>query len=275
MKLETTLETTTPELAKRAAGEKPQERPPAQQKPRRFTVTPRVHLRRNAALATVRSFLRRAHELANFYFVQRWNGFPRPTEPALDLETTQAFIDCLKSSKAYLEFGSGGTTLVADALNIRTLSVESDRFYARVVRRALSPRTTVHVIDVYIGLTVEWSRPLFKTPTSTRLRRWCRYWESPFEHLQTQGWFPDFVLVDGRFRRACTLQTARAALLSDRQVTILVDDYFLDDRKDYRQLENWLGVPDRVGLAAIFAVNAGSCELPSVADVEEAASDFE
>lgn len=199
-------------------------------------------------------------------------GFGPPGEPGLDEESMATFFERLGKSRSYLEFGSGGTTLAAARAGVATLSVEADRFFAKAVRQALPSGSSVEVIDVDLGLTKEWSTPLFHSPTPDRLARWRHYIEAPFERIRKKENFPDFVLIDGRFRRACALKVVSQAHRMGAPVSILVDDYFTPGREHYHQVEEWLGPPRRVGRAALFDESFGKDVPPSVLD--EAARDW-
>ena len=183
------------------------------------------------------------------------------------------FAELLAASNGYLEYGAGGTTLLANRLGIRTLTIEGDRFYASVVRKTLKPPTSVKIVHVNIGFTREWSLPIFSTPTRFRVRRWRRYAGKPFKLLAKLGWFPDLVLVDGRFRRACVLETARHAAIRGSFVTIVVDDYF--ERDHYHQVERWLGPPCQVGRAAVFHLKPAALTAAiDESDIADAARDY-
>lgn len=222
-------------------------------------------------MAGVRSF----RALAEFLYLQRVRGFEVPDAPHFDEPSAKRFAQELQSSRFYLEFGSGGSTVMADRLAKKGLSIESDPYYSAAVRRALT-NNTVELISVSIGLTREWSRPLFTRPTSRRLNRWARYSMAPFPILQERGLFPDFVLIDGRFRRACALNTARHAAVAGRPVTIMFDDYYDAGRQGFHEVEHFLGQPEKVGGAALFHLQPGKlrneirdCDLrAAVRDVE-------
>lgn len=209
-----------------------------------------------------------------FLYVQRVSGFTPPSEPFLDPEALSEYKRLLAECRSYLEFGSGGSTLLAARLEKPTLSVECDRFFAASVRKAIGVAKAVEVIDVSIGLTREWGHPVFTRPTPERLKRWRRYSEAPFVKIAERGVFPDFVLVDGRFRRACALRTAAAAAAAGMPVTIMIDDY-LDGRDHYHSVEKFLGAPRKVGRAGIFEIGPGGPQrIPGPADLDEAASDY-
>jgi len=198
--------------------------------------------------------LARVRELARFWYLQRVRGFTPPRSPELDAETIERLRTELRRCSAYLEFGSGGSTLLADQLGVRTLTIESDRFYARTVAAALTG-DTVSITPVDIGITAEWGWPLLKKPTPARIARWQRYVSSGFERIS-----PDLVLVDGRFRVACALETARRT----NGALVIVDDYA--GRPSYRTLERHLGSPERVGRAALF--RTGGKDIPPEALAE-------
>jgi hypothetical protein len=219
--------------------------------------------------------LQHPRALARFLYAQRVRGLEPPRFVGLDDEARDEFVRLLKVSKGYLEFGSGGSTIQAAELEIPTLSVEADSFFASAVRRALPPNASVEIIDIRIGLTGKWSRPIFTFPSRRRLTRWARYSSAPFVRLKQLGWFPDLVLVDGRFRRACALTCASEAYSYQGSINLLFDDYFNSDREHYRSVQQWLGAPTRLGRAALFKVGPGHSKQPSAGEIAEAAEDYQ
>lgn len=193
--------------------------------------------------------IRRILDLARFLFVQRVRGFNPPTEPHFDKQTKRFFEGKLSKSSFYLEFGAGGSTLLADRFGIPTISVEGDRYYAKAVRSALGPNTKVRIVTPDMGITGKWSMPLFGAR-----RKGARYVEAPFAILENR--FPDFVLIDGRYRIACALETARQAASRNAHTQILVDDYV--ERSHYHCLEQHIGKAATIGRAALFDIFPGS-----------------
>lgn len=215
--------------------------------------------------------LRATYRLGRFFINQRLIGFSSPDRPHMDEASEARFERELGNSRAYLEFGTGGSTVSADRLRKPTRSVDCDPYYVAAVRKALRPDTIVDIITVDIGITREWGKPLFRQRTPARLRRWSRYAEAPFERAWPNG-FPDFVLVDGRFRVACALESARQARLAGAATTIMVDDY--EDRPAYRAIEAYLGAPERVGRSAMFFVTDDT-PMIDAAIVANASTDFQ
>ena len=180
------------------------------------------------------------------------------------------FMSLLGAATSYLEYGSGGSTIVATRMKVPTVTVESDRFFARAVAKRI-PRDAPHrMLVANIGMTREWGVPVFKTPTSSRLKRWRTYVDLPFEHMAADAIFPDLVLVDGRFRQACALETARQAQRRGVATTIFVDDY---EGRSYHPVERYLGKPEMTGVAAIFRIGAQTAEVP-VSAVDVAAREY-
>jgi hypothetical protein len=203
--------------------------------------------------------LKRWRELLEFFYMQRVTGFEVPSAPMLEPAAAEFLEQKLAQAKLYVEFGSGGSTLLADRLGIRTISVDSDRFYAAAVRRRLTG-PSVTVLTPNIGITAPWGYPLFRRPTPRRRRRWQHYVEAPF-----QGDAPDVVLVDGRCRVACTLEAARRAHEAGHPATLIFEDYAW--RPQYRAVEHHLGTPRMIGRAAVFEIGLNAVPRLVVDDV--------
>jgi hypothetical protein len=189
--------------------------------------------------------LRKLWTLVHFLYVQRIEGFEPPGRPVLDAASVDWLADRLKVTKLYLEFGSGGSTLLANRLGVPSVTVESDRFYAAAVRSAPPFPEKALILTPPMGITGEWGMPVFG-----KERKGPRYVRAPFNGLEDG--FPDFIFVDGRYRVACVLESARQAARANSKATVLMDDY--ERRPHYHVLEDHLGEPERVGRGAIFSV---------------------
>jgi hypothetical protein len=183
--------------------------------------------------------------LLRFLYVQRIKGFEPPERPLLDDDCARWLAQRLKSTRLYLEFGSGGSTVLANSLGIYSISVESDRFYAAAVRRALPAPEKATIITPDMGLTGPWGMPLLG-----KGRKGMRYVGAPFGELGNN--FPDLIFVDGRYRVACVLESARRAFEAKTTATALVDDY--TGRPEYHVLEKHFGKPRFIGRAACFVI---------------------
>jgi hypothetical protein len=217
-------------------------------------------------------YVKRLRDHRAFLNYQRIEGIVVPEAPHFDPASLPFFLEALDSARAYLEFGAGGSTLEVARRNIPAISVESDARFAEAVRSAIGPSASITVLDANIGTTTAWGAPLFNSPRFGRAKRWQNYVDLPFSRLKELGHFPDLVLVDGRFRRACALETARRAVLAGASTQIFFDDY--DGRLFYQSVEEHLGMPEMVGRAAIFNIpGAVAGREISLADVRLAHRD--
>lgn len=147
--------------------------------------------------------------------------------PALTLPPDEARLLCevYAGARSILEYGSGGSTVVASALpGADVFSVESDAAWAAMMTgwfAANPPEARVRLHHADIGETRAWGRPA----TTRSFRNWPDYPISVWD----RGDFvqPEVVLIDGRFRLACFLTVLFRAR---RPTTILWDDYAGRDR---------------------------------------------
>ena len=188
--------------------------------------------------------------LARFLYVQRVRGFSPPgDEPLMDSAGVARFRSEVTRATRYVEFGSGGSTVMVDRLGIPAVSVENDRFYAKAVATRLG-QGRVRQVVIPMGLTREWGFPLRPSPSAA-----ARYVSAPWE----DGVFPDLILVDGRYRIACALESARRAFAAGARPLLMFDDYV--PRPHYRVVEDHLGTPELDGRAALFRL--GAADVPA------------
>lgn len=169
------------------------------------------------------------------------------TQPELDVLHKR-----LSASKSYLEYGAGASTITAaQSSNLSRIDcVESSaQFIDERVRPDPAVQTAVaagrlrfHIID--IGPTGDWGAPV-----DDRARHlWPNYSLSVF----SQPGDHDLVLVDGRFRVACTLA---AILCTPPNAVIMIHDFFWF-RVEYRAVLPFLNVIERADTLAVFAKRA-------------------
>lgn len=155
-------------------------------------------------------------------------------------EVTQFELQ-LAGLSSLLEFGCGGSTLVAARQVQRIVSVDSDplwlaKVHAEIAREAVE-FTPVH-ID--IGPVGEWGYPA----DESRLRDWPRYHTRIWQRM---GGSPDAVLIDGRFRVACLLQ---AIIHCKPDCVFLFHDF--NDRPHYHRVLRHVDVLTRVDTLAVL-----------------------
>lgn len=159
-------------------------------------------------------------------------------------------LEAYRQARVILEYGSGGSTRVASQMPGKyVLSVESDRKWARNLRReiaAAQPKSPVTVHYVDIGTTAAWGR----VTDDSHWRDFHRYsngiWDEPFFR------HPDVVLIDGRFRVACLMT---AMLRTQRPLRVLFDDYA--DREKYHRAEMVTRPRRMIGRMAEFHITPG------------------
>jgi len=199
----------------------------------------------------------RAYRTTKVIVSQRVARIEVPDEPHFDAESTEYFKALMTQTRSYLEYGSGGSTLLAHQHVKNLVSVESDRRFLNAVKRKLSRQklgADTVLIHVNIGLTEQWGKPVFTKPTARRLNRWRKYAQAPWSYFHRHAIEPDVILIDGRFRAACALESLLA--LSDESASkILIDDYIT--RQEYRAVEEVADLTDMKGRMAVFKKRPG------------------
>jgi hypothetical protein len=147
-------------------------------------------------------------------------------EPNLPSPERECFYAELKGCRTYLEYGSGGSTLAAVRTVPCVVSVENDRaFHGAVTRKARSLSAGKYFpIFVNTGRTSEWGEPIVQRRTAFRRWLWRRYAIAPWIAIERNGLSPDLILIDGRFRVACALESL-LRLPSGSSCRILLDDF--------------------------------------------------
>jgi len=180
-------------------------------------------------------------------------GYTVPTAPHLDEQGALLFRDVLTRTTRYLEYGTGGSTVLASEFADVVVAVESDARALTAVRRALSAAkrrpALSKLILVDIGFTRGWGAPLFTRPTPARLARWANYAMAPWDFFRQHGIAPDTILIDGRFRVACAL-ACLLNLEARSPCQLLFDDY--GDRPHYRAVEAFADLVSTHGRMAVF-----------------------
>lgn len=153
----------------------------------------------------------------------------------------------LSNSRRYLEFGSGGSTELAVALGCRKiLSVESSADWVAalsekpLIREALERQQLIFEL-VSIGPVRDWGFP----KNSASVKKWPNYYLSPFQNYQIPF---DFILIDGRFRKACAY--ASWAYMSDDTV-VAIHDY--TQRDSLSEIEKFFNVEECVDSLVVLS----------------------
>lgn len=170
-----------------------------------------------------------------------------------DFIMTEKEKDLLKkviiTSKNYLEFGTGGSTIFtlenssADIVSVDTHQLWLDHMKKyRIISKNLGKR--LELIKVDIGPTKNWGFPI-----NTENR--CSFPDFSSAVFLNNSTSFDTVLIDGRFRVACTLKSI-LHLQSVNGLRILIHDYSF--RSAYHIVEEFLHVVESADSLFVFGI---------------------
>ena len=156
------------------------------------------------------------------------------------------FKKCLKSSKFYLEYGSGASTFFAKKNKKKFISLEADKSFYSFLKRNIKQ---IKYLD--IGPTKYFSIPLLPVCI---IKKKINYYSNYITNIyNSQGVIPDLILIDGRFRILTTLKIIRFLKKKKaKNITIIIDDYLV--REHYKNIENIITV-QLVGRFGIIKYN--------------------
>ena len=157
-------------------------------------------------------------------------------------KANEYFIKKLKKSKFYFEFGSGSSTLFADSLKKKFVSIELDKTFFNLMKKKLNNKD---IYNINIGPVGEFSYPLV-----TNKKNILSYIRSVNKYFKKKN-YPDFVLIDGRFRVACCLNLFLIIKKKRKKITILIDDY--QKREHYKILKNFFYIKNVGRMASLNA----------------------
>ena len=147
----------------------------------------------------------------------------------------------LAGRESLLEFGCGGSTLIAARQVRRVVSVDSDPAWLEKVGAEMASLPVEFTpFHADIGPVGEWGYPV----DEQRIRDWPHYHSRVWRHLRGS---PDAVLIDGRFRVACLLQ---AIIHCKPDCVFLFHDFI--DRPHYHAVLPHVDVLARVDTLAVL-----------------------
>jgi hypothetical protein len=157
------------------------------------------------------------------------------------------FEGFLRASNSYVEFGSGGSTVLAASL-VRgpVISVDSSQEWLDKVREAVPQNGNLQLHYVDIGQVGEWGSPVGHSARD----RWPAYstdvWSRPGARSA------DCYLIDGRFRVACFCETLANAPIGS---IILIHDF---DRPYYQKVVPLTRRVAQIDKLSVFVKHASS-----------------
>ena len=165
----------------------------------------------------------------------------------------RVFDELISQSKNYLEFGLGGSSLRALLKSkAKIFSVESSSAWIDHMRKYLVLRyyekKRLYIFSVDIGPTGEWGYP--KSDQCKSLYE--NYSSKVFGVVDHQ--LIDLVLIDGRFRVACTLKSI-ISLCGNKDVKFAIHDFW--NRDHYHVVLKYLDVLEKTDTLGVFSIKEG------------------
>ena len=147
------------------------------------------------------------------------------------------------NATVYGEYGCGtSTSWVLHNTDCEILSVDTSNYWVNeTLKNSANMASRLSISFVDLGKLGNWGRPL----SYEKKNSFLQYVDAIWEHKKN----PDFVLIDGRFRVCCFLNSLKKA----KQGTfILFDDYL--HRQHYHVVEHFLKPVKIFGRQALFVV---------------------
>ena len=155
-----------------------------------------------------------------------------------------AFKGYISNINTYFEFGVGGSTVfVHENTNAQIVGVDSSLKWIEQVKKHVDGRVDLMFID--IGPVGDWGMPR----NEQNKGNWPLYSTS----INTNNLKPEVILVDGRFRVACLIQTILYSTKNNLDPIILLHDC---NRNEYNPGKELLTCLDQVGTLAVFKLKS-------------------
>jgi hypothetical protein len=165
-------------------------------------------------------------------------------------------LELYRNGGAYLEYGSGGSTIAAlnspsisSVISVDTSADWLNKIIENISSDCLKKFTACHI---EVGVLMAWGRP----KSESHIKNWKNYIYKPWFIQKSKGISPNLVLIDGRFRIACFYASV---FFSKPGTKILIDDYV--DRTNYHQVEKILPITNLYGRLAEFTVPTTKSDL--------------
>ena len=179
-------------------------------------------------LKRVRKILRPVRRVARHYKHVAHRAYWRGLPPLMSPEEAVLYSTLLDRSNALIEYGCGGSTLMAVRRRVRRIvSVETDPSWLEKMRNvrpigSAEKHGQLSLVHCDVGPVGDVGHPIDLSASD----RYHEYPSRPWLLLKT----PDLVFVDGRFRVSCALES----LQHMRDDTLLAFHDFWD--RDYYQV---------------------------------------
>lgn len=163
------------------------------------------------------------------------------------------FKKIVENSDTYLEFGMGGSTIYAlKNSKAKIYSVESSKKWVKHMREYFyirsSEKTRLELFQIDIGKTKEWGHPV----GDESKEKFPGYSGKIFKKVDTQNL--NTILVDGRFRVACTLKAALECH-GNENLRVMIHDFW--NREKYHKVLEYLEECESADKLVVLKLKSG------------------
>lgn len=194
-------------------------------------------------------------------------------DPHLFGQEPTLFASALGTSRRYLEFGTGGSTLSALRLGVSVMvAVESDPAWIDALRK--HPEIVGAIGDGKLGLVhgdvgpvAPLGYPRDYASGTQEKALWPNYIRAGWQEVSKRGYVPDLVYVDDRFRVGCCLSVVLACkdyVPVGQAPQVLVHD-IADDRPYYEPIFRFFDVVEAVDTLRLLRIKADASTLDAFA----------
>ena len=144
------------------------------------------------------------------------------------------FLNKIKKSKKYFEYGAGNSTLAAKKYSNLYLSVESDDHFGKFCIEEYN----LKILIKNFGPVTFYSWPILKFFRKKNLTTKVKNYTSAIKHFIRKNGCPDLILIDGRCRVFCALMVHNSLMkYQKKKITVIIDDFKF--RKHYSEIRSF------------------------------------
>ena len=183
--------------------------------------------------------------------------------PHMSAAELALFERTLRTSRAYCEFGMGGSSLLAARLGIpAAVMVDSDGKWVSAVRDAPEVAAAIasgafDVLHADIGPVRDWGNPV----DHSHVTRWSNYIATAWTAWAARKAMPDLVFVDGRFRVACCCSVVAACAGRATPIPRVMIHDFNDERPQYREVLEFFEIEAQAESLCLLTIRADASPL--------------
>jgi hypothetical protein len=177
-----------------------------------------------------------------------------------NIKSNNFFLNMLKKSKFFFEYGSGSSTILANRLLKKYMSIESDKNFFLYMKNINIP----NIKFINFGYVYFYSVPIFLKINKKKSSENAYNYANQIFKTKLK---PDLILIDGRYRVLCALtvfEFIKKKKIKNKDVTIILDDY-KTRKKKYNVLKNFF----YISLIGRFAILKPKNYFPNLEKIKE------